>query len=386
MSAQTRRSASKALTTLAGGSLVAAGVAFLSNILTARTLGPELRGNIAFVLQASYFLAPLLIVASDKALLRSERDHTSFFIVGRRGLAAAGLLALIALAVAFRDWRALAAPAGIVAGWFLLRRSEVAARGGYQRYLRPFLAFQAFILTWHLILFGMGVTDWQWWALPYAAPALMLLPIAASATSGDMRRTPKANLALLTGSLAQLWSLRGERLIMPMLAGPTALGLYVVVATATEPLYWMAQSLADHAVGSEPPPTPVARLRALAKVALPFSACAATVAAALWFLLVPVFGQDFTPARALILPLSTASIALGAYRIVNGWVLAGPRPTAVAPLEISVAFIAAVVYPTGIIFGGVEGAAWATLFVYSAAVLVGLQPRLHSTSAQRKSS
>lgn len=385
MSVQTRRSATKALSTLAGGSLIAAAVAFLSNILTARTLGPELRGHIAFVLQASYFLAPLLIVASDRALLRSEREGSPFFIIGRRGLTVAGILALALLIIVFRDWRALAAPAGVVAGWFLLRRSEVAARGAYRRYLRPFLAFQALILVWHIALFVLGVTDWQWWVIPYAAPALLLLPIAASTSSALVRR-PRANVPLLTGSLAQLWSLRGERLIMPALADPTALGLYVVVATATEPLYWVAQSLADHRVGSVPPSTTGARLRALAAVGIPFAACAALVAACLWFLLIPVFGQSFAPARALIAPLSTASLALAAYRIVNGWVLAGPRPTAVATLELSVAAVAVVAYPTGILMGGASGAAWATLVVYSTAVIIGLQPRLHLTPPQRISS
>lgn len=373
-----QRSAKLAMSSLAGTSLLAAGVAFLSNILTARALGPEFRGHIAFILQASYFLAPIVIIASDRAVLRRGRNEGQFFVVKRRQMLIIGILLAAVLLVSYRDGRALAAPAAMVAGWYLLRRSEVASKGGYARYIRPFVAFQFFVIITHITLFLLGVRAWEWWAAAYATPlvALVFMP-AISQRSGTQNR-PITNFPLLLGSLSQIWSLRGERLIMPALAGPTALGLYIVVATATEPLYWAAQALADHRVGSIPPRGTRNRLRALGASTTIFAAAAIAVWLALEFLMVPIFGPKFEAAKPLILPLVLASVALAAYRLATGWVLAGPRPTAVGPLELKVAMVALVAYPIGILHAEALGAAWATLLVYCSAVGIALIPAAHN--------
>lgn len=356
---------------------MAAGVAFISNILTARALGPELRGNIAFVLQASYFLAPVLVVASDRALLRSGRDDgDGFHVVGRKWLAIGGTVATIVLFAGFQDWRALIAPGAVVTGWFLLRRAEVLSHGGYRRYLRPFLMFQATILTSHLFLYFLGITAWQWWLAAYVVPALVLLPISPSSRPGRSA-PPRSNLPLLAGSLAKLWSLRGERLILPLIAGPSSLGLYVVVATATEPLFWVAQSLADHNVSHEPPANTRGRVRQLTLLCAPFALGATLIGLAVWWLVEPIFGSDFADAKPLVLPLALASVALAAYRLVSGWVLASARPAGVGRFETTVATVAAVAYPVGVLLAAAPGAAWATLVVYSSAVVLGLAPSLH---------
>lgn len=372
-----RRSTRGALSSLAGTSLIAAAVAFASNILAARALGPELRGNIAFVLQASYFVAPLLVLGSDRALLRADRiANDGFRVAGRTTIAVLGLASLLILSVTFRDWHALIAPCAVVTAWFLIRRADVVAFGTYGRYVRIFILYQVGILLSHSGLLILGVSAWPWWLAAYALPAVPLLLLPPS-RAGHQRGQYRANTPFLISSLTKLWSLRGERLILPLLAGPNALGLYVVVATATEPLYWIAQSLADHRVGNRPPRSTGARLRALGALGVIFLAAASCLGALLWVLLIPVFGPEFAEARSLILPLALAAVALAAYRQVAGWILASERPQRVGRLESATAVTALVAYPIGILWSGADGAAWATLCVYSLAVLFGLLPSMH---------
>lgn len=372
------------IASLSGAALVAAGVAFLSNILAARTLGPELRGHVAFVLQLSYFIAPLLILASDKAVLRvGQKDgEGNFFVAGRRTLVATTLMATILAAVAFQDWRLLCAPAAATSAWFLLRRAHVVVFGQYKRYLIPFFTFQALVLVSHASLAIFGISSWPMWAAAYVLPAVFLLLLRASAeTPGDVN--PTRNVPLITAALTQLWSLRGERILLPILAGPTHLGLYVVVATATEPLYWISQAAADHSVANSRPTTVTSRARALIKLSVIFAPIAAVLGAVLWALVVPVFGMDFSPAKELVLPLSIAAVLLACYRQTSAWVLAGESPDRLGPLEVMVAIGAALAYPVGILAGGALGAAWASAAVYLLAAVGGQHSYFHTVSGIR---
>lgn len=372
------------IASLSGAALVAAGVAFLSNILAARTLGPELRGHVAFVLQLSYFIAPMLILASDKAVLRVGQGDAeeNFFVAGRRALMATTLIATILATVGFQDWRLLCAPAAATSAWFLLRRAHVVVFGQYKRYLIPFFTFQALVLASHASLAVFGISSWPMWAAAYVVPAAILVLMRASAeTPGRVK--PSRNVPLITASLTQLWSLRGERILLPILAGPAHLGLYVVIATATEPLYWISQAAADHSVANSRPTSIASRTRALIKLSIIFSPIAAVLGAVLWALVIPVFGMDFSPAKKLVLPLSIAAVFLACYRQTSAWVLAGESPNRLGTLEVMVAIGAALGYPVGILAGGALGAAWASAAVYLLAAVGGQHSYFHTVSGIR---
>lgn len=373
MTTTTGRRLSSAVTSLAGASLIAAGVAFLSNVLTARTLGPELRGHVAFVLQSAYFVAPLLIFGGDRATLRAARSEaTDLWAPRRRHLVIASVSATAVCLLVFRDWNFLIGPAASATAWLLLRRAHVAASGGYRAYFRPFVLFQAGILAFHLLLFLVQEPRWQWWVAPYVVPALFFLTRRAS--SHELSGAPSGNIPFVSATLTQMWSLRGERILLPLIAGPSALGSYVVVATATEPLYWVAQAIADHRVSENPPTSARRRLEALLTTCGIFTAGAAALAVALWYLLVPVFGPEFKSARELVLPLAVAAVALAAYRQSSGWVLAGSRPQSLGVLEGAVAVVAVAVYPISILIAGAQGAAWGTVLVYGVGALLGFVP------------
>lgn len=370
------------VTSLSGAALVAAAVAFLSNILAARTLGPELRGHVAFVLQLSYFIAPVLVLASDRALLRAshEEGNDRFFHAGRGTLLIMTVLATAVAVLLFQDWRWLCGPVAATTGWFLLRRAHVVGVGRYHRYLVPFLAYQALILVSHVVLAALEVTSWPAWAAAYAIPAVVLLLIRATPSSSSAAG-PTRNVPLVVAALTQMWSLRGERILLPLLAGPSQLGLYVVIATATEPLYWVAQAGADHSVTRGGTTSVRSRLRALLRLLAIFAIAATALGVALWLLVMPVFGGDFEPARQFVLPLVIAAVLLAGYRQTSAWVLAGDRPERLGRLEAIVAGFAVVAYPVGIVMGAGLGAAWASAAVYLVAVVIGQHPSFYRTSS-----
>lgn len=362
-----------ALTFAAG---VAAGVAFLVNLLAARTLGPSLRGEVAFVLQLSYFLAPILLLGADKAIIRrnsDDRRSEGLFVPGPPFLLLATVSTTLALAWVFKDWRAMAGPLGAVIAWFSLRRANAVRVRNIGRYLWPFATYQAVILAGSTILFLRGVDEWQAWALVYLCAIPLLCWAPAPPVNLRAASRLRMNAGLTVASVTHLFSLRGERLLMPLLSTNSQLGLYVVVATATEPLYWCAQALADHRTGSVKNGESVfERIRRTLQEMLVVSLVAGLGGLAIWLLVVPAFGETFRSARALVLPLIIASILLYAYRQFASWTLASAFPARTAYIEGGVAASAAVLYPVSIMNGAALGAAWGCVAVYAIGIALSL--------------
>lgn len=375
------RPVGQAALAVSSASVVAAGVAFISNVLAARALGPELRGNVAFALQIAYFGAPLLALGADRILLRDSSTGLHGAAVPKLGfmvLVASGSTVPIFFfappEMAIVPWIAL------TTAWFSLERAASIGDGRVKGYLRNFYGYQLTIAAVHAVLYVLGVTHWAVWVAVYA------LPVYAVARSRYPARAKRmgdeasgitvptgTNGSFVVAALAQMVVLRAERLLLPILAGPASLGLYVVVATATEPLYWLAQSLADHNVSrSGLQRSQGHRIRSLVRMGILFSLLVAPIAVGLWYLLTPVFGESFSSARSLILPLSLAAISLGLYRQTAAWILASSRPRRLGLLEGGVAILGLAVYPIGILLHGADGAAWASCAVYTGGALLGL--------------
>lgn len=371
----TTRSVKTAALTVGGASAVAATVAFLSNVLAARALGPELRGNIAFVLQFAYLLAPLIILGSDRAILRGNRTATReppYFVPSRLYLISVVLGLTAASYFVFCDWRVLIGPTAGTFAWFNLRRSQVLSEGKYRRFALPFASFQLSTLLIHGSLFIFGITEWGIWSLAYAAPFL-ILALWDSAIPRGHAFASQANFPFLANSVGQILILRGERVLLPLMTSPTQLGYYVVVATATEPLFWITKVVTDHRVGAERQPTNTPdRLKDLSRDIALSAPFAITIGVVTWFLLVPIFGEAFEPARSLIPPLTLASVLLFTYRQVGTWLLASQSPALAGGFELRMAIVAAALYGIFILAWGTAGAAWASATVYGIATVYGL--------------
>lgn len=381
-SPKTRSVAGRVLT-IAGSSIVAAGVAFVVNIISARALGPEYRGHVATVLQLAYLVAPLAGYGADRALLRrTEPDETqSYVLPTTASVIGMGVIAAVVIWPIYGPWAMLAVPTALITLAFSFHRSVAIQSGAIRGYLTAFLFYQASILIGSLALLFLDVRGWQWWAAAYIIPGVVpaFYALRRVLRSTDLRRGGAVqalhrNAALLGASMSRLITTRLNRVILPVIAGTNSLGLFIVVATATEPLYWLAQSLADHQTSIESGRNHSLRslLTVLAKGALLFALLAAVGGVALYLLLVPLFGQDYAPALNLVLPLTLASVVLASYRQVSGLLLASSTPDSVGVVEGSAAITAVIGYPVAIYLWGAQGAAWGSIAVYAVGLLAGI--------------
>lgn len=360
------------VTSMTGTAAAAALVAAVVNIVMARGLGPDARGNVAFLLQVAYFAAPLAILAADRVLLR-RRDLADFpSVVPPRvwTLATAATLSVI-LGVALSSAHVIVGLIVVTVAWFNVRRAQAITAGTLGSYARPFMCWQLLILLGSCALWAMGITSWPLWALVYGLPALLVVVRPLALPTSTVSRVGLRNSAALTlGALTQSFSLRGERVLLPLMTSPAELGLYAVVATATEPLYWAGQALADHRTSvakARPNARGVTRL-VMKDLAL-FVPVAAAVGVALHLLIVLIFGNAFTNAVHLVLPLAIASVALVLYRQCAGLLLAH-APHRVGWSEGMTAVVALGLYTFAIHGWGAMGAAWASAATYSTGFVI----------------
>lgn len=342
-----------------------------------RALGPDARGELAWVLQAAYVVAPVMMLGVDRAALRADSARERRDGPATRHLALTALVAGAVLLAMYRDWRALAAVVALATCWLAIERAEALRDHRFAEWSRWFLAYQGVIAVGTITLYLAEETRWFVWLVPYVAPACVVLGYEAwravarpRAPFGAVTRT---SLSLLPASLAGVVVMRAERVLMPVLASNAQLGLYVAVATATEPAYWLAQGLADHRSGRDSGNrSRGALLRRLRRDVALFAVVASALGVGVWLLVVPVFGPEYAPSREFVLPLTVATVALAAYRQVVAWHLAGPSPDDVSRIEIATAVIAVPCYSVGIHLWGALGAAWASMVVYTAGLAVAL--------------
>lgn len=367
---------------IAGASMLAAGVSFVVNIISARTLGPEFRGHVATVLQLSYIAAPLIGFGAEWALLRSKEagQRAAYVLPSLGSMMLMTILVGLVVWPIYGTWVMLAAPAALVTVLFAWFRARAINSTKIRRYLLCFLLYQVSILSGSLALWGLNIGTWQWWAGVYIVPGLLLAMYGLR----EVRRTTAlavagpfasihTNWSLLVAGVSKLLSSRLNRILLPVIAGAESLGLFIVVATATEPLYWLAQSLADNqtsrSTGSIYRSTAVVRLIRSTVLFVPLGVVGGV---ALYFLIVPVFGSEYAPAKDFVLPLTLATIALAVFRIVCGLVLASSRPHRLGTVEGLAAVSAVVLYPFAIYFWAAEGAAWSSIVVYLVGLIAGV--------------
>lgn len=362
----------KAMSSGAAVSGLGAGVAFVSNILIARELGPSARGQVAFVLQTAYLLSPLFTLGADKAALRL--DGTQSPGNPRRHLIVTATVATALLFLLFGDWRASCGLIAYSLAWIALVRSISFRQNSFRQYLKLIVGYHTTVLAFAVALFLMHVDFWVAWLLPYAVPAIVMLGYDVIRQTRDQLTRPfsavqTSSLRFLPGSFAAMVATRADRVLMPVLSTNAQLGIYIAVATATESIIWLATSLADHRVARMTNSRSFTNLlRMLIRDLFLFTVVAALVAYAIAILIIPLLGAGFTAGQGLLLPLSLAAVILALYRQVVSWVLAGPTAGAMSIIEVSTAVCAIPVYAVLISRYGAIGAAWGSAIAY----LVGL--------------
>ena len=346
--------------------------AFLANLTMARTVGPSARGSLAFLLQASYFMAPLVGMGVDKILLRRSGGECVPMERSTRHLLVTSAV-VTTVAVILSGPLALALlPLAYGASWNAIRRAHALRYGTTRGFVSFAVLATTVVIVGSVLLYLADVTSWLAWLVPYLVVPIGLISVGLVRTvrhgvlGGVVSRQ---SLALVPGSLATMVVARSDRVILPVVAGPEALGVYIVVVMAAEPVAWLSQAVADRRVQHLRATHPRDYLRRLATRELPMlSALAGVTGVVLFFLLEPVFGPSYASGQVLVAPVCVAVVVFALYRLMMGLVLAGPRAVMYSTIEGSLALVAIPTYVVTIHDNGALGAAWGSVAVYSVGV------------------
>ena len=375
------RRAFSAVAASSGTSLAAAVVAFIVNILMARHLGPESRGEVAWALQGAYVIAPLLALGVDRQALR-EPDRTS--AISQRHVWVLGALG-IAISLAFASLPLAACVATAAVGASLaIERGTGMATGSLGRFVTLQMAIQVWVLVASTTLYVSNVNDPIWWLAAYAAPAPVILLLsfrfAPRPRADDSLRqkvlgtVDRKSVTYMVGGFGTLMAARVERLILPVLASTKELGLYVAIATASEMLVWAARGLGESRVVGFM--TRTITRSSLARAAVRdftyFLLLAAPLAAGIHFLLLPLLGPAFAQTEVLIVPLCLASASWATYLQMSAVWLARGSVKQSMRLDVSAAILTALCVTALVPQYGALGAAIGCLVAYTAMVPVAV--------------
>jgi O-antigen/teichoic acid export membrane protein len=382
---------------LLAAQVLTAGASLVVNVISARGMGPSGRGALAFYLQLVYLIGAVCIAGADRALpavrrrppaVRTAEREMLRLVAPSFGATAVVLLAGIAAAAllpASHGWGVLLACAFFAALWgnvgLVAFRSAGITAQETGRFLAATGAAQALLVAGAAVLLGASVESPTAWLALYGAA--FLLPLVGALASrarpgvdaGTVRYARRLGWRLTPMVVANMVMLRSDRLLLPLLADATQLGLYVVVATVTELLTWPVQNYADGRIpalraGLESGRLAVGRL--FGTVGAYAVTAALLVALVLNVLLVPVFGAAYEQSRALIWPLAAAAALYAVSRPGTAICLAAGRPSRANLIDLSGMAVAVPAYLLLIPAAGAMGAALGTLLASAATAVVAV--------------
>jgi O-antigen/teichoic acid export membrane protein len=166
-----------------------------------------------------------------------------------------------------------------------------------------------------------------------------------------------------------------DRLALPALASTAALGLYTSVATMTELLAWPLRAYADSRLGKWRAAHRAGTLstRPIVLAAVVYTVVVAPVmAVGMYLLIVPVFGDLYAPAKAVVVPLVAAAGLYAVSRVSLGLLVAKGHGALVSTAEIAGFAVSLVGYIVLIPPYGIVGAAYGSLLGYGACLIFAL--------------
>lgn len=376
--------------------LVAAAAAAVVNILAARALDPSERGVLALLLQVAYLSSQGLLLGTDRSIVatyhgeaagRVVRAHARLLLVPMMiGIMVVGVLVVVPLA-GLTTWRSailVTALFTIVNAFVRSARAVAIATGRQREYVCLVLANQMALVGMLGALYLGRVDDVTYWMLGYllagSLPTLVyfaahLMGRAPEAVDDRPRRRAvrREGLTLLPAAVANMGMLRADRLVLPALSSTAALGIYASVATMTELLTWPVQAYADSRLGiwraaHDRGQLAVGRIIA---VAVGYSVVAGVVLGLVTHaLVVPLFGEGYEPARALVAPLVLAAGVYGVGQVGVTLLIARRRSSMASATEGAGFALSMTAYLVLIPPLGAMGAAYGSILGYGTSLLV----------------
>ncbi|WP_250007728.1 lipopolysaccharide biosynthesis protein [Actinoplanes sp. M2I2] len=378
--------------------LLTGGVAFVANILMVRALAPAHRGEVALMLQVVYLATQFLLLGTERSFVAGYHEIAP----GAAVRAYAKLLIIpctagVVLAVGFE----IVAPerfnpgllvVGLIVLYTLVEAAGLATRaiaiaaGRVGDFLVSRVVEALLLLGLLVVLYLAGTTTPALWIIAYLVAGLVPTALyivrwlRGPAPDGPglpdrNRLVRKEGLALFPAAISNMAMLRSDRLALPALASTSALGLYAAVATMTELLAWPIRAYADSRLGRWRKAHQDGGLAArpiLLAVALYCLVVAPIAAGGLYLLIVPVFGEDYAAARAVIVPLVAAAGLYAISRVTLGLLIAKGRGSLVSAAEITGFVVSFVAYLSLIPPFGILGAAYGSLIGYGSCLLFAL--------------
>ncbi len=362
-------------------------------VVTARQLGPEGRGTIVLFISISSFATLLsslganvrarVDLAKDQGIARGEYLGLVLALLALQVVvtlsagswalsASGGLYATVAVpllcaygtgllaSVLMRDLLyayglpARASSGEAVGAGVLLTATVLLAVSGYDGVTGYLVAFVLSGLA-QMAHLGRGLHRAGLFVRPKFAPAAW-------------RTHVRASLPALVQSFAQAGVFRGDRLILGVLAGTGAVGVYSVAATMTELLWLIPVSIGNalflRVSNGTVSASTVRKLRA-ANFALAV-VCAAALALLGPTVLRVVFGEEFVEATDVLRVLCLSAVVVSSYhldivRVTGTGALAAGGKLVLTGFVVTVVADLALIPPFGVI-----GAAWGTVIGYLA--------------------
>jgi O-antigen/teichoic acid export membrane protein len=378
---------------LLASQLLTGGVALIANVLMVRAMTPDHRGEVALLLQIVYLGSQVLLLGTERSFVASYHNFAPASAVRAYArLLIVPVLAGILGAAVF----SIAAPHGVNPGAaiiaLIVAYTLVAAVGLAARSIaiavgktRDFLAAQVIEALLQLalftVLFLVGVSSPAIWILAYLlagglpTTAYVLIWLRGSTRGQGHEHNSlvrREGLALFPAAVSNMAMLRTDRLVLPALASTSALGLYASVATMTELLAWPLRAFADSRIGKWRAAHREGELRTRPVVlaAVAYSVVLVPLAAGcLYLLIVPLFGEAYAPAKAVVLPLVVAAGLYGISRIGLALLIAKGHAGLVSAAEIVGFVVSFTFYLLLIPAHGILGAAYGSLLGYGACLV-----------------
>jgi O-antigen/teichoic acid export membrane protein len=384
---------------LVASQLLTGGVALVANILMARALTTSNRGEVALMLQVVYLATQVLLLGTERAFVAgyhnvapaaAVRAYARLLVVP----CCLGLLAAAAFAV-IAPGRVSPGPVivALLLCYTVVEAASLAARaiaiavGRVHEFLYCRVIESVLLLALMVGLFLAGAAQPGIWILAYlvagAVPTVVYvviwlrLPLAGATPlpAGGNRLVRREGLALFPAALSNMAMLRVDRLALPALASTSALGLYAGVATMTELFAWPLRAYADSRLGRWRASHRDGALQTRPIVVAAAVYClvvAPIVGGALYLLIVPVLGEQYAPAKVVVLPLVAAAGLYAVSRISLGLLIAKGHGALVSAAEITGFGVSFAAYVLLIPHYGILGAAYGSLLGYGACLVFAL--------------
>lgn len=379
--------------------VIVASTALIVNIFSARTLGPEARGELALFMQIAYVANAISVLGRHRAYLKLDStepmnlvsSHKDARILSRAPLVLSVLVAVLGAAAIGNG---LIAGAALAIGLFVLiysgvqqktlRASAIVARNAMP-YLLGTIAGQILLLIGAVSLSIFEIRSISIWLMVYGASVMFpyfIVSVTLSTRNGSMpsddwrlSEVKSLGLKLMPMSAAEIIGARADRFLIPALANFAQLGIYTVVVTMTELIAWPIRNYTDSKVPGWSRQILNGRfklLREVVFVSIAIGVLSLVVGLALGMVLTPLFGEEFAAGVELVWPLVLAAALHAFAHLGTNLSLAAGYTSLVNAIPIVGIVVSGVSYFLFIPELGALGAAWGLVCGYSASILVSL--------------